>query len=206
MKKQIVAVLAIVLGITQANAQEGSNTWNKLSLEASYGFAMPLSPTENIEAADYNSLVNFQGGVNYQVNNLWGVRATYAYQKFENKDFSNLGVAYHKFMGEATFNVLEAVNPTSSSVQSNNFEIVAHAGIGGSFATRNQDNKTNKMINAQIGVKPTYAVSNRVNIFADVTYVTNFNQAYEFSGTAIKGGTTGGYVTANVGLQVKLGK
>lgn len=204
MKKQIISAFAIALFATQMQAQE--TFWDKASLEVSYGFAMPLSPTKNIKAADYNSFVNAQGGINYQINDLWGVRATYAYQDFENKNNKNLGVTYHKFMAEATFNILQAVNASASFNQSNSFEVQAHAGIGGTFANRKFDNATNKIANVQIGLKPTYAVSDRINVFLDATYVMNFNQAYEFSGQSIKGGTTGSYLGANIGVQVKLGK
>lgn len=204
MKKQFLTAALVILGLAQANAQE-SSLLDKVSLEASYGVAMPLSPTENVTASDYTSFTNFQGGINYQINDIWGVRATYAYQQFENKDFDKLGVQYHKFMAEATYNVLQAINPSTSALQENPFEVVAHAGIGGSFAFREINNKSNKMGNAQIGLKPTYAVSSRINIFLDATYIMNFNQAYDVSGKSINGGTTGSYLAGNIGLQVKLG-
>jgi len=205
MKKQILAAIALVATAVSTNAQT-SDFWNRTSLEGSYGFAMPLAPTDNIDAADYSSMINFQGAVHYQIDDLWGVRASYAYHKFENKDFSALGVAYHKFMAEATFNVLEAINPQTSVMHSSPFQLYAHAGIGGSFATRNMDNATNKMGNVQIGLQPMYNFSNRMGVFVDATYVANFNQAYQFDGTFIPGGTTGGYFTTLVGLKISLGK
>lgn len=205
MKKQIVIAILAAFGITKANAQT-EKFWDKTAVEVSYGYAMPISPTANIEAKDYNSFKNFQGGINYNINELWGVRLSYAYQDFTNKNNSKLGVVYNKFMAEATFNITQALNNGSFYKNPNAFELLAHAGIGASFANRAMDNATNKMANAQIGLKPSYNLSNRVSIFLDATYVTNFNQAYEFSGTSIYGGTTGSYLAANVGVQVKLGK
>ena len=205
MKKIILSVAFLAIASTQVNAQE-TTIWDKISLEASYGAAAPLSPNDMVTRSEYVSFVNFQGGINYQMNNLWGVRATYAYQQFENENNSNLGVQYHKFMAEATFNTLRVITPESSFVTNNTFDVVAHAGIGASFATRTQDNATNKMLNAQIGLKPSYTVSPRITVIVDGTYVMNFNQAYAFNGMSIKGGTTGSYVTAAIGIQVKLGK
>lgn len=205
MKKQILAAIALVAATFSMNAQT-SDFWDRTSLEGSYGFAIPLAPTDNIDAADYSSMVNFQGAVHYQIDDLWGVRASYAYHKFENKDFSTLGVAYHKFMAEATFNVLEAINPKTSTLENKLWEVVAHAGFGGSFATRNMDNATNKMGNVQIGLQPMYSISNRVGVFLDATYVVNFNHAYEFDGTFIPGATTGGYFTTLVGVKISLGE
>lgn len=204
MKKQVLA-LGALLSLTQVNAQE-SSVLDKVSLEASYGIAVPLSPTDNIKASDYKSFKNFTGAINYEINEVWGVRASFGFHNFEHKDNSKLAVTYYKFMAEANYNILTAINQSDSFTQQQHFDVIAHAGIGGSFAFREVNNKANKMGNVQIGLKPTYAVSPRVSIFLDGTYVMNFNQAYDIAGTSIKGGTTGSYVSTAVGLQVKLGK
>ncbi|MBA5794028.1 hypothetical protein H1R17_11920 [Flavobacterium sp. xlx-214] len=204
MKKQVLA-LGALLSLTQVNAQE-SSVLDIVSLEASYGMAVPLSPTENIKAADYLSFINFQGAINYKIDDIWGLRASYAYQSFTNKNSSKLGVEYHKFMIEATYNILTAINQSDSYTQQKPFEIVAHAGIGGAFAYREIVKQANKMGNIQIGLKPMYTLASRINIFLDGTYVINFNQAYDVASNNIYGGTTGSYLTANIGLQLKLGE
>ena len=203
MKNLIISVFTIVLFATQMQGQD--RFWNKTALEVSYGYAIPLSPTKNITASDYNSFVNFQAGVNYQIDDLWGVRLTYAYQDFENKNNKNLGVHYNKFMAEATFNVLKAIYRFDSYLSARKFELQLHGGVGGSLAKRKHDKASNNMLNLQVGLKPIVAISKRVNLFLDATYVVNFNQAYEFSGASINGSTTGGYLGVNAGIQVKLG-
>lgn len=203
MKKQIIATAVIIMAALNVKAQD--HFLGKTSVEASYGAAVPLSPANFITRSNYISFSNFQGGVSYQINSLWGVRGTYAYQQFQDKDNTDLGVQFHKFVAEATFKILEAVNPQTSFVQKNIFDVVAHAGIGGTFATRSTDSSTNKIGNLQIGIKPTYLLSDRFGIFLDGTYIMNFNQAYAYNGKSINGGTTGSYVTAAVGLEFRLG-
>ena len=65
------------------------------------------------------------------------------------------------------------------------------------------------MISAQIGVKPTYMVTPRLNVFLDATYVANFSQNRGFNGKSLaerKKSVVGGYFNAMLGLQFKLGK
>lgn len=203
MKKSILTIITAFCAITTANAQ---SFWDKTSVEVGYGYAMPLNPTKDINASDYNSFLNFAGGINYEFDNLWGVRLTYAFQDFDHKNNDKFGVTYHKFMAEATFNVLEAFNPSVSHLQSNTFGLQAHAGVGATLGNRDRDNATNQILNGQIGLKPNYTISNRFKVFLDATYVMNFNQAYQFNGASIKGGTTGSYLSANIGVQIQLGK
>jgi len=223
MKKQLFLAAFLIIGLNQLSAQEktkasldnyASNSaptqfWDKTSLEVSYGFAMPFSPADGLEVADYNSFVNFQLGANYQFNNFWGARLTYAYQNFENKNNSNYGVDYNKFMAEATFNIISAVNPSAIYTQEKKFEVIAHAGIGGTFAKSKSTKVKEEIYNAQIGLKPTYEISRKVNIFADVTYVFNLHQDLAYSGASAKidgGNVSGSYLNTMIGLQVKLGR
>lgn len=205
MKKRILFAVTAVLALTNAKAQQG-DFWNKTSLELGYGYAMPFTPTTNIKTSDYNSFVNFTGGVNYDLNEVWGLRATYAFHKFEHKNTDNLGVDYHKFMLEGTFNILESLNNSASYYYYSNLELQVHAGIGGTFAKPTQGKGTNKMGNLQIGLKPSFKTSERVSLFLDVTYVSNFNQKLGYNGLSAHDTDNGSYLSANIGVQVKLGR
>ena len=204
MKKQIMAAVAAVLGITAVNAQEGS-FFNQVSLEASYGYNLALSP-DNVDRTDFSGFNTLQLGATYQINPLWGVRGTYSNTTFKHKDNSDMGITYNKLTAEATFNVLEAINPSAMPMQQA-FELSAHAGLGLNFGKSKVTDVTDTMANFQIGIRPQYNVTNRVGIFLDGTYIMNFKQNYGFNGMAIPGEseTTGGYVTGLIGVTVKLG-
>lgn len=204
MKKQIMAAVAAVLGITAVNAQEGS-FFNQVSLEASYGYNLALSP-DNVDRTDFSGFNTLQLGATYQINPLWGVRGTYSNTTFKHKDNSDIGITYNKLTAEATFNVLEAINPSAMPMQQA-FELSAHAGLGLNFGKSKVTDVTDTMANFQIGIRPQYNVTNRVGIFLDGTYIMNFKQNYGFNGRAIPGEdeTTGGYVTGLIGVAVKLG-
>lgn len=205
MKKQIMAAVAAVLGITAVQAQEGRFLDN-VSLEASYGYNLALSPNTAIETADFSGFNTLQLGATYKINHLWGVRGTYSNTTFNHKDLDNVGVTYNKLTAEATFNVLEAISPSSMPMQQA-FELSAHAGLGLNFGKSKVTDETDTMANFQIGIRPQYNVTNRIGIFLDGTYIMNFKQNYGFNGMAIPGEdeTTGSYVTGLIGVTVKLG-
>ena len=205
MKKQIMAAVAAVLGIAAVNAQEGS-FFNQVSLEASYGYNLALSP-DNVDRTDFSGFNTLQLGATYQINPLWGVRGTYSNTTFKHKDNSDIGITYNKLTAEATFNVLEAISPSTMPMQQA-FELSAHAGLGLNFGKSKVTDNTDAMANFQIGIRPQYNVTSRVGIFLDGTYIMNFKQNYGFNGMSIPGEdeTTGGYVTGLIGVTVKLGK
>ena len=198
------AAVVAVLGITAVNAQEGS-FFNQVSLEASYGYNLALSP-DNVDRTDFSGFNTLQLGATYQINPLWGVRGTYSNTTFKHKDNSDIGITYNKLTAEATFNVLEAISPSTTPMQQA-FELSAHAGLGLNFGKSKVTDETDAMGNVQIGIRPQYNVTNRIGIFLDGTYIMNFKQNYGFNGMSIPGEdeTTGGYVTGLIGVTVKLG-
>jgi len=206
MKKQIIAAFVAVVGMTTTQAQEGSFL-DKVSLEAAYGYNLALSP-DNIETADVSGFNTLQLGAVYQIDEIWGVRGTYSNTTFKHKDFSDAGITYNKLTAEATFNILEAINPSAMPTTAETFQLGAHAGFGLNFGKSKVTDETDSMGNFQIGVRPQYNVSQRIGIFLDGTYIMNFKQNYGYNGVGILGEeeTTGSYLTGLIGVSVKLGK
>lgn len=204
--KKILFIAAIAVATVQQSKAQQSAFFDKVSLEAAYGYNMALSP-DNIDVADVSGFNTVQLGANYQINNLWGVRGTYSNTTFKHKDFDNASINYNKLTAEATFNVMEAINasayPTNSA-----FQLAAHTGVGLNFAKSKVTDKTDRMGNFQIGIKPQYNVSNGIGVFLDATYIMNFKQNYGFNGMSIPGEseTTGSYVTGLIGVAIKLGR
>lgn len=204
--KKLVCIAAIALAtVQQSNAQQGS-FFDNVSLEASYGYNLALSP-DNVDRTDFSGFNTLQLGATYQINPLWGVRGTYSNTTFKHKDNSDIGITYNKLTAEATFNVLEAINPSAMPMQQA-FELSAHAGLGLNFGKSKATDQTDMMANFQVGIKPQYNISNRIGVFIDGTYIMNFKQNYGFNGMSIPGEseTTGSYVTGLIGVAIKLGR
>lgn len=205
MKKLVCIAIIALTAVQQSNAQQVSFLDN-ISLEAAYGYNLALSP-DNIETADVSGFNTLQLGLNYQINDIWGVRGTYSNTTFKHKDVDNASINYNKLTAEATFNIMQAVNASAYPISSA-FQLVAHTGVGLNFAKSKVTDKTDNIGNFQIGIKPQYNITSRIGVFLDGTYIMNFKQNYGFNGMSIPGEseTTGSYVTGLVGVAIKLGR
>lgn len=183
------------------NAQTPNGIWNNLSIEGQYGLNSALSPKEGIKTSDFSGFNFFQFGITYHIDEVWGVRGSFASSNFKHKDLDNEGVKYSKLVLEATYNVLTAINKEAAS----DFEVTAHAGFG--LASGKSEIASGKDMAgvAQIGIMPKYNFSPRVAVFLDGTFVNQFSQDYGFNGLGIKQGS-GSYFNAGLGVQVRLGQ
>ena len=203
MKKTLIT-LALVAGLFTAQAQVQQTSFlDKVKLEAGWGLNVPTGPTDGISASDYSGVASFYVGANYELDELWGVRGTYAYNKFENKNNSNFGSTHHKLMAEATYNILRSIQDKGQQP----FELFGHAGLGLTIGESELVSDTDMMGTFQVGLLPTYHVSDRVSIILDAAYVVNFSQDYGYHGGPAKTNgksATGSYFIANIGLAFQL--
>lgn len=191
-----------ILAAQFAKAQTSNGVWNQLSVEGQYGLNMALSPNEGITTGDYNAFKFFQFGVNYHIDDVWGVRGSFAHSAFEHKDQDDLGVKYNKLVLEATYNIFEGLQ---SNVAANGFDVTAHAGFGLGIGKSESQSGDDMAGIAQIGVMPKYAVSPRIAVFLDATFVNQFSQDYGFNGLK-SGQSNGSYFDFGVGVQIKMGQ
>jgi len=201
--KGLLALACIALACTneQAQAQTQGSVFDNLSVEAQYGLNSALSPNEGITTSDYSGFNFFQLGLNYHLNDVWGIRGTFASSKFKHKDVKDHGVKYNKLMLEATYNIFAAVN--GGMMQP--FDVSAHAGFG--LASGKSESLGDNDIAgvAQIGIMPKYNFTSQFSVFIDGTFVNQFSQDYGFNGAAIKQGS-GSYVNVGLGVQYKFKK
>lgn len=181
--------------------------WERTSFEIGYGYAIPFSPSKNISISDYNSLLNFQVGANYKFNDLYGFRLSYAYHSFVNKNDSQIGVVYNKVMVEGTLSIFNAINDSRKYQSSETFDIIAHGGFGGTITKSKTNDSSEKMLNIQLGFKPSFQINNQSIIFVDVTGVANLSQDTGYNGLKIgdfNNKSTGLYLSTMIGYQFNL--
>lgn len=206
MKKQfILGITLLTTGLFSLHAQDKSSDFlANTSFELGWGYNVPLSPTEGVKAGDFSGVNSLYVGAHYEIDDLWGVRGSYAYNGFKDKDNSDFGLTFHKFMLESTFNVTKAI---SGSPTQTPFEVLSHAGFGASLGKSELKSDSDRMISVQFGLMPRYNITDKISVHLDATYVANFSQDYGYNGgPALKTGksATGGYLTANLGVALKL--
>lgn len=206
MKKQfILGITLLTTSLFSLHAQEKSSDFlANTALELGWGYNVPLSPTDGIKAGDFSGVNSFYLGAHYAIDDLWGVRGSYAYNGFKDKNNSDLGLTFHKFVLESTFNISKAISGGSMQTP---FEVLSHAGLGISLGKSELKSDSDKMGTVQIGLMPRYNITDKISVHLDANYVVNFSQNYGYhGGPALENGkdATGGYLTANLGVTLKL--
>lgn len=202
MKLKFLTTLTLLTFFCQTGKAQQSDIWSKIRLEAGWGYNLPTAPTSGITASDFAGVKSFYGGVKYELDDVWGIRGTYAFNSFEHKNDKDFGLDVHKLMAEATYNILQA----SGTDFAHTFDVEAHAGLGLSLADSKVSSGSDKMVSFQVGVMPQYKITDNVSVLLDASYVINLGQNYNYAGVHAKEngkGTTGGYFTANIGIAVK---
>lgn len=205
MKKQLIlklSILLLALFALQAQAQQ-SDFLARTTLEAGLGYHRPTAPSDGITTSDFAGFKSFYLGAQYEIDELWGLRATYTYNAFEHKDDKGSGLNIHKVMAEATLNVISTIQQQTSTP----FEVMAHAGLGLSQGKSDIKSGSDMMGNVQMGLMPKYHITKQWRVQLDATYVLNFSQNYGYQGAAAQSSgksAIGGYFSANLGIAYKL--
>ncbi len=190
---------SIILIVSNLLAQEKTFI-QRLSLEAGGGYSMPVSPSrDNISLSDYSGFRSFYVGANYKLSDLAGLRFTYGNNAFQDTNNSSMGVTYHKFMAEGTFNIIQSLEKSQTP-----FELILHGGAGISLGKSKQTSGSDKMGTLQIGIMPQYNITNNISVHVDATYAYNLKQDHFFDGSAmINGHDTGQYFMIGAGINYK---
>lgn len=200
--KGIFALAFVALAATnvQAQSQASGSVFDKLSVEAQYGLNSALSPNEGITTSDYSGFNFFQIGLTYHIDDVWGVRGTFASSNFKHKDIDDDGVKYNRLMLEATYNIFAGINGMMQP-----FDITAHAGFG-LASGKSEVLADNDLAGvAQIGIMPKYNFTSQFSVFIDGTFVNQFSQDYGFNGAGVTQGS-GSYFNLGLGVQYKFKK
>lgn len=184
--KRLILAAAITVGATamsqaQSSDLHGTDFWSRTTIEAGYGLNMPFSPEPSAgEAADYSTFGSLHLGARYQIDGLWSVRGTYEMNKFEHKDNSNYGATFHKVALEAMFDI------SAATAMESDFGVHAHAGLGiGMF--KSETLSDDKVGSVQLGLMPSYKLSENFSVFLDATGVMTISQDYGFDGLPVNG-------------------
>lgn len=204
MKKIYFIALYIPLCMIATNVLAQQDSFKqRLSLEAGAGYNIPVSPNNEISTTNFGGFRSFNLGVHYALNDMMGMRFTYGYNAFEDKDDSSMELTLHKFMAEGTFNIIQWIE-----MMRNPFEVMAHAGAGVSLGKSKLSSGIDKMGTIQVGVMPLYRITNNFSLHFDASYVLNIRQNYFYNGQQSNSDGShviGEYFLLNLGLGVSFG-
>ena len=169
----------------------------RVTLEAGGGYALPVAPSrDNTSLSDYAGFRSFYVGANYEFTDLLGLRLSYGNSGFRDSDDSSLGLTHHKFMAEATFNIIEAIEKKNSP-----FEVMVHGGAGLALGKSKQTSGSDKMGVIQLGVMPQFYLTDNIRLHFDASYVVSLKQEYYYDGTDMD--DTGQFLMISLGIGYK---
>jgi len=204
MKKIFIPLLSIAGFIGYAQTKKSFS--DRFSLEAGYGYVMPIGTLEEGEAQDYADFTNLVIGGHYLFTDVLGARLTYNYSGFDHSDRAELGSKYHRFTLAATYDVYGAIIGNEFPYRFHKkFDGIIHAGAGVSFSEPDRDkSQLDTGVGIQFGIQPKYYVTDNLAIFLDASYIMNLMKDYSIDGAFIdKGNTT--FVTATLGVSYRFG-
>lgn len=185
------------------NAQE-EEKFNRFSLEAMGGMHFPLSPNEGINTSEYSGLKQFMVAGRYMFSEEYGIKVHYAHNSIVNKNNSELGMIYNRGGVEGVANLGKILNIVSAR---RTFGVLAHTGIGITFASPSSSGKTERIGNFLIGITPEVKLTKSLTLLGDVTYAGNFRQHFAYNGVLFpdKNYQSGSVMNVSIGLMYSFG-
>lgn len=177
---------------------------NNLNFEFGWGLNYPLKLSDNFFfSPDYFGIKSFYIGGNYKVNEIWGLRSTYAYNQLDDSGYSNLGIRRYKLTFEPTFDFITALR-VKRNLSKPRFDIRLHGGAGMSLAQSLYLARADDItFTAQLGAMPMLRIVDKMFITLDCVLVVDFGQKYDTHGVPAQH-KTGAYLLTNIGLSYTL--
>ncbi|WP_160316437.1 outer membrane beta-barrel protein [Flavobacterium akiainvivens] len=198
MKKSILAFLMLIISLSTFSQE----SHGQFSLEGSYGLSIASTP--NLTDTKY-----FNIGGRYMFNEFWGIKAFYSQDKFRTDATPATGVDYKIISAQAVYNVGRALSlPRYTGGFVN---VLAHAGLGYTYAKSNIFPNDDNIGNVTIGITPQIYIIKNLTLHTDLSYTLNIKQHYRMDGyphdmVDRSNFFTGGILNASIGLTLYLGK
>lgn len=196
--------LSTLIILLTFSAAFGQRTYDQYSLEASYGVSHGMNPS-------MTSLGHIDAGFRYMFDEYWGAKAEYGYDSFRTDAEPKEGTNYHRFSLQGVYNLgrtLDIPYMTGDYVN-----LLVHAGLGYSALESTTKLGIDNIGHVIAGLTPQFWISDQFAIHADISYIVNFTQNYQFDGTYLSSSTrretasfVGGIVNGSVGLTFYFGK
>lgn len=189
------------------------------------GSVLPITPTKNSSSKDYIGFNNMSIRVNYLLNNKYGIQVSYVFNEFRAGRPNTSFLKFNRLGAAIIFN-LGHINKIINN--SKNFRLYTRFGIGinviyhDAYDTKIKKNPSSffeditkkgnnheRIGSFDIGISPSYRISNQLYLKLDISYTQNLVGEFGFDGYWDK--TNGldfrnNYLTFSVGVNLFLKK
>jgi len=196
MKKKLTALFVML-----ALVSYGQDNFNKWSVDL--GLGMNKAWVHRGQARNIGFPQLAIGG-RYMLNNNFGFKLGYDYNRFKNKDlFTNVNL--NSITGSAVANLGHLLRFETFAPK---FGLLMNVGAGASFLSSKDLSFTDKMLHGTIGFSPQYKISEKISVNLNLSATLNLLQSRKFDGStmSIKTGPDGVYSNLGAGVSINLGK
>jgi hypothetical protein len=192
MKKNIFVFLLMTVMV-----QGQSFQYDKLFLECGAGLGIPLTQFSPTGTSNENiALAHIQASLRYMLNENIGIMGSLGYDSFKNNrdQWSKQKLASL----ELVYNI---GNNLDMFGDSGNFTLLLHGGVGAGELSSKYNN--HDYVGAVlVGIKPVWAINNKVSFFADATYKQIVTQDIYYNGVNTTYSTVGKLSSSQIGLTI----
>lgn len=203
----IALFLYSIAGFGQSESKTSEKEYNLWSIELGGGIHTPISPTKGLDLSKYVALRQFQVSGRYMFNQKYGLKAHYAFNGFRNPDANEMTLDYHRVGVEGVANLAQVFDIDYRIRE--RFILLAHAGVGITFANPYTTKGTDHLGHIIVGLKPQLKLSDKFALYGDVSGVVNFKQHYDYNGVLMHENykaENGFFMNFSVGVIMNLGK
>lgn len=202
--KKIIFLTVLFCAIVGVNAQD----FNKWSIDVGFGGHIPTFPAQD-RLSDKLDFWQANAGVRYMINENFGLRLDFGFNKFTEDNKSNsFETDYYRGTLEGIINAGKILG-FRQWTQSINLLVHGGAGLSDMKAYNTITNRPkDRTINAVVGITPQIKLTEHIALFLDVSAVMHLYQDTSFDGiaTSIDRGINGQIFNASIGFNIYLGK
>lgn len=176
MKNIFLIIISLFTFIT--NAQQN---FNQFSVEAGYGYVSPISGFSKENGSSYSGFKNFDFGVRYMFNEVYGLKLSYANSQFESNRDKAFGSKFNTVNLQGYFNLANVLDFGRSF--DDTLGLLFHTGVGYSTMSSKIFPGQDQVYSFIGGLTPQYKLSDRLAFYIDFSYYYNTSHDFNYDGT-----------------------
>jgi OOP family OmpA-OmpF porin len=203
MKIKLLLTLLLVSSLSSAQYR-----FNQFSIEAGAGYVLAGNPYSEAYDSDFSGFRHVNLGVRYMINENYGVRLTYANDRFLQSNGSKVGITYNRIGVDGIYNLGRLIDLAYASNE--NIGLLGHVGVGYTKASPLSGEQAERIGTVSIGFTPQFKLGENTVFYTDFSANANIKQHLRFDGGRTYSGelksSIGSHYNISFGLMIYLGQ
>ena len=181
--------------------------FNQFSIEAGAGYVLAGNPYSEAYDSNFSGFRNVNLGLRYMINENYGVRLSYANDRFLQSNGSKVGISYNRIGVDGIYNLGRLIDLAYASNE--NVGLLGHVGVGYTMAKPLGESVTDRIGSISLGLTPQFKLGENTVFYVDLSSNINVKQHRGFDGGFVyqnRNSTIGSFYNLSFGLMIYLGQ